>query len=129
MEQQTQLTEQQLAAQRAYKTSKESFRKAIKELIADQQQLNTELRRPHTRYMGNEQQRRAVNRVDLRHLYLAYALMRQKYCGYTKLNALWPKMPTQGVWTVNLIEIKGINIDYLIKTIEKHGPKTVYSGT
>ncbi len=60
------------------------------------------------------------NRKLLRHLYVAYAIMRQTYGGYTKF-------PLNGYDVLKgTAVIEGINADFLSALISTHGPKVVY---
>ena len=115
MEQNTrQVSPEQLAQHKAYKQSKESFRAAISELVV-LQKLEKLNRRPDNKSgtsMSGAQTRHHLNRVDLRHLYVAYSLMRQTHGGYKKDHGVNHKL---------------INKDYITKLMEIHGPKTVRS--
>jgi len=113
MEHQTsQLSPQELAAQKAYKISKENFRKQIKALAADQKELNLQLHRPHGSIanVGMKQTSKRLNRYELRHLHLAYAMTRIQYGGYKKN----PK-----------VSVDGISMKYIDKLMAQYGPKTV----
>jgi len=113
MEHQTsQLSPEMLAAQKAYKSSKENFRNQIKKLAADQKELNLQLHRPHGSIanVGMKQTSKRLNRHELRHLHLAYAMTRTQYGGYKKN----PK-----------VSMEGISMKYIDKLMAQYGPKTV----
>lgn len=73
--QQIQLSDEERARQKEYKTIKDAMKAEIKGLSVEQLALKTELRQPHNG-CGTKQATANLNRVDLRHLFIAYAIFR-----------------------------------------------------
>lgn len=128
MEQYTnQVSPEQLAAQQAYKVAKDTLKSFIKHRSLEQKETKVLRKRDktnNTSYCSTAQLKHAINRNDLRHLYLAYAIIRHKYGGYTKLRAMYP-MP-EGIFNIGELNIPGINNKYLQTLYENHAPKTIH---
>jgi hypothetical protein len=103
-------------ARKDYKDSKDRFKFDIREMV--QNQKNYKAHRSGEYSQGEQsknQSLHAINRKDLRHWYVAYAVFRQLYGGYTK-NPEYPGFMDK------------INDNYLQEIIKKYVPKTVYTG-
>lgn len=119
MEQSTkQVAPEVLAQQIAYKQSKETFRAVIKNLVNRQVELRKFLSQPHTPASSRLQAERRVNRYDLRHLYWAYAEVREKHGGASKNRLNRMGSATYGK--------KLFKRDYVTKLIEQYGPKVIH---
>lgn len=102
-----------LAAQKAYKQSKDALKNKIKEMAAAQKELSAELRKPHGSISnaGMAQASRRLNRIELHHYYMAYAMLRVKHGGYTK--------------GLKAGSIKGLDDKRIDKILKQYEPKTV----
>jgi len=120
---QQQLSPEVLAAQKAYKQQKDRFKSDIKRLSEEQTciKLNRKTVNFGTglRKLESSDATRMVeiNKVDLRHMYIAYNQFRTKYGGYTKL------LPA-----VTLKQAEKINPQYLQEILKRYAPETVYLG-
>lgn len=109
---------EQTPEQKAYKQAKENFKKKIKE--AELAQRTYKDNRKTVRFVGvrtmpaNEASaRHAHNRFSLKHMYLAYAIMRAQFGGYTKIDLNHHKL------------YDGYDEAIVTKYVKENAPKTV----
>jgi hypothetical protein len=119
-----------LQAQKEYKQMKELFRSTIYIAVKEQRIFKKQANAKGGEQSAASQSTVAINGFDLRCLYIAYALFRRFYGGYTKFPEPYSLLTCQDNQLVKIHQgtDRPISEKYINDLIQKYVPKTVYTG-